>query len=71
MHRGRTTGKNSLAVIAFGSGKEKHAVRSPTTVAVVKCAILREIDDPPDAVRKLVAKLSRQYERLYEAGPHN
>jgi transposase len=33
---------------------------------------LGEIDNSPDAVRKLVAKLSRQYERLYfcyEAGP--
>jgi transposase len=33
---------------------------------------LGEIDNSPDAVSKLVAKLSRQYERLhfcYEAGP--
>jgi transposase len=33
---------------------------------------LGEIDNSPDAVNKLVAKLSRQYERLhfcYEAGP--
>ena len=33
---------------------------------------LGEIDNSPDAVKKLVAKLSRQYERLhfcYEAGP--
>jgi transposase len=33
---------------------------------------LGEIDNSPDAVRKLVAKLRRQYERLhfcYEAGP--
>jgi transposase len=33
---------------------------------------LGEIDNSPDAVRKLVAKLSRRYERLhfwYEAGP--
>ena len=35
--------------------------QSPTTVV----RYLGEIDNSPDAVRKLVAKLSRQYERLH------
>jgi transposase len=72
MHRGRTTGKHKLGFVAFDSAKEKHAVAIADGGRDGEVRYLGEIDNSPDAVRKLVAKLSRQYERLhfcYEAGP--
>src|ERR1700758_511701 len=72
MHRGRTMGKHRLAFVAFDSAKNKHAVAIADGGRGAEVRYLGEIDNSPDAVRKLVAKLSRQYERLhfcYEAGP--
>jgi hypothetical protein len=65
-------GKHRLAFVAFDSAKEKHAVAIADDGRDGEARYLGEIDNSPDAVRKLVAKLSRQYERLhfcYEAGP--
>jgi transposase len=65
-------GKHRLAFIAFDSAKEKHAVAIADDGRDGEVRYLGEIDNSPDAVSKLVAKLSRQYERLhfcYEAGP--
>jgi transposase len=65
-------GKHKLAFVAFDSAKEKHAVAIADEGRDGEVRYLGEIDNSPDAIRKLVAKLSRQYERLhfcYEAGP--
>jgi transposase len=65
-------GKNRLAFVAFDSAKEEHAVAIAEDGRDGEVRYLGEIGNSPDAVRKLVAKLSRQYERLhfcYEAGP--
>ena len=65
-------GKHKLAFVAFDSAKEKHAVAIADDGRDGEVRYLGEIDNSPDAVSKLVAKLSRQYERLhfcYEAGP--
>jgi transposase len=65
-------GKHRLAFVAFDSAKEKHAVAIADGGRGGEVRYLGEIDTSPDAVRKLVTKLSRQYERLhfcYEAGP--
>jgi transposase len=65
-------GKHKLAFVAFDSTKEKHAVAIADDGRDGEVRYLGEIDNSPDAVKKLVAKLSRQYERLhfcYEAGP--
>jgi transposase len=65
-------GKHRLAFVAFDSAKNKHAVAIADDGRSGEVRYLGEIDNSPDAVRKLVAKLSRQYERLhfcYEAGP--
>jgi transposase len=65
-------GKHRLAFVAFDSAKEKHAVAIADDGRGGEVRYLGEIDNSPDAVRKLVAKLSRQYQRLhfcYEAGP--
>jgi len=72
MHGGRTMGKHRLAYVAFDSAKNKHAVAIADSGRGAEVRYLGEIDNSPDAVRKLVAKLTRQYERLhfcYEAGP--
>src|ERR1700747_771609 len=72
MHRERTMGKHKLGFVAFDSAKEKHAVAIADEGRDGEVRYLGEIDNSTDAVRKLVAKLSRQYERLhfcYEAGP--
>ena len=72
MHRGRTMGKHRLAFVAFDSARNKHAAAIADDGRDGEVRYLGEIDNSPDAVRKLVAKLSRQYERLhfcYEAGP--
>src|ERR1700756_4288690 len=72
MHRERTMGKHKLGFVAFDSAKEKHAVAIADDGRCGEVRYLGEIDNSTDAVRKLVAKLSRQYERLhfcYEAGP--
>jgi transposase len=61
-----------LAFVAFDSAKVKHAVAIADDGRDGEVCYLGEIDNSPDAVRKLMAKLSRQYERLlfcYEAGP--
>jgi hypothetical protein len=55
MHRGRTMGKHRLAFVAFDSAKEKHAVAMADDGREVR--YLGEIDNLPDAVSKLVAKL--------------
>jgi hypothetical protein len=65
-------GKDKLGFVAFDSAKEKHAVAIADDGRDGEVRYLGEIDNSPDAVRKLVAKLSRQYEHLhfcYEAGP--
>jgi len=65
-------GKHRLAFVAFDSAKNKHAAAIADDGRDGEVRYLGEIDNSPDAVRKLVAKLSRQYERLhfcYEAGP--
>jgi len=65
-------GKHRLAFVAFDSAKNKHAVAIADSGRGAEVRYLGEIDNSPDAVRKLVAKLTRQYERLhfcYEAGP--
>jgi transposase len=65
-------GKHKLAFVAFDSAKNKHAVAIADSGRGAEVRYLGEIDNSPDAVRKLVAKLTRQYERLhfcYEAGP--
>ena len=65
-------GKHRLAFVAFDSAKNKHAVAIADGGRGAEVRYLGEIDNSPDAVRKLVAKLTRQYERLhfcYEAGP--
>ena len=66
-------GKHRLAFVAFDSAKakDKHAVAIADDGRDGEVRYLGEIDNSTDAVRKLVAKLSRQYERLhcYEAGP--
>jgi transposase len=65
-------GKHKLGFVAFDSAKEKHAVAIADDGRDGEVRYLGEIDNSPDAVSKLVAKLSRQYERLhfcYEAGP--
>src|SRR6201987_4411282 len=62
----------ALAFVAFDSAKNKHAVAIADDGRCGEVRYLGEIDNSPDAVGKLVAKLSRQYERLhfcYEAGP--
>src|SRR6185312_16209761 len=72
MHRGRTMGKHRLAFVAFDSAKNRHAVAVADGGRGAEVRYLGEIDNSPDADRKLVAKLTRQYERLhfcYEAGP--
>jgi predicted nuclease with RNAse H fold len=58
MHRGRTRGKHKLAFVAFDSAKEKHAVAIADDGRDGEVRYLGEIDNSPDAVRKLVAKLS-------------
>jgi len=65
-------GKHKLGFVAFDSAKEKHAVAIADDGRDGEVRYLGEIDNSPDAVKKLVTKLSRQYERLhfcYEAGP--
>src|SRR5215471_12728694 len=65
-------GKHKLAFVAFDSAKEKHAVAIADDGRDGEVRYLGEIENSPDAVRKLVTKLSRRYERLhfcYEAGP--
>jgi hypothetical protein len=58
-------GKDKLGFVAFDSAKEKHAVAIADDGRDGEVRYLGEIDNSPDAVRKLVAKLSRQYERLH------
>jgi len=65
-------GKYTLAFVAFDSAKEKHAVAIADDGRDGEVRYLGEIDNSPEAVKKLVAKLSRGYQRLhfcYEAGP--
>ena len=65
-------GKHRLAFVAFDSAKEKHAVAIADDGRDGEVRYLGEIDNSPEAISKLAAKLSRQYERLhfcYEAGP--
>jgi transposase len=51
--------------VAFDSAKEKHAVAIADDGRDGEVRYLGEIDNSPDAVRKLVAKLTRQYECLH------
>ena len=57
--------KHKLAFVAFDSAKEKHAVAIADDGRDGEVRYLGEIDNSPDAVRNLVAKLCRQYERLH------
>jgi len=59
-------GKYTLAFVAFDSAKEKHAVAIADDGRDGEVRYLGEIDNSPDAIRKLVAKLSRQYQHLHE-----
>jgi hypothetical protein len=54
-------GKHRLAFVAFDSAKDKHAVAIADDGRDGEVRYLGEIDNSPDAVRKLVAKLSRQF----------
>jgi len=65
-------GKHKLAFVAFDSAKVKHAVAIAEDGRDGEIRYLGEIENSPDAVKKFVTKLSRQYEELhfcYEAGP--
>ena len=53
MHRERTTGKHKLAFVAFDSAKEKHAVAIADDGRDGEVCYLGEIDNSPDAVKKL------------------
>jgi hypothetical protein len=50
-------GKHRLAFVAFDSAKNKHAVAIADGGRGAEVRYLGEIDNSPDAVRKLVAKL--------------
>jgi transposase len=50
---------NKLGFVAFDSAKEKHAVAIADDGRDGEVRYLGEIDNSPDAVRKLAAKLSR------------
>ena len=52
-------GKHRLAFIAFDSAKNKHAVAIADSGRGAEVRYLGEIDNSPDAVRKLVAKLTK------------
>jgi transposase len=65
-------GQHKRAFVAFDSAKAKHAVAIAEDGRDGEVRYVGEIDNSPDAVRKLVTKLSRQYGPLhfcYEAGP--
>jgi len=65
-------GQDKRAFVAFDSAKAKHAVAIAEDGRDGEVRYVGEIDNSPDAVRKLVTKLSRQYGPLhfcYEAGP--
>jgi transposase len=65
-------GKHRLAFVAFDSAKNKHAVAIADGGRGAELRYPGEIDNSPDAVRKLVAKPTRPDERLHcchEAGP--
>jgi len=51
-------GKHRLAYVAFDSAKNKHAVAIADSGRGAEVRYLGEIDNSPDAVRKLVAKLT-------------
>ena len=64
--------KHRLAFVAFDSAKEKHAVAIADDGRDGEVRYVGEIANSPDAIKKLVTRLSRQYEQLhfcYEAGP--
>ena len=54
-------GKHRLAFVAFDSAKDKHAVAIADDGRDGEVRYLDEIDNSPDAVRKLVAKLAAKY----------
>jgi transposase len=64
--------KHRLAFVAFDSAKEKHAVAIADDGRDGEVRYVGEIANSPDTIKKLVRRLSRQYEQLhfcYEAGP--
>jgi transposase len=64
--------KHKLAFVAFDSAKEKQAVAIADDGRDGEVRYVGEIANSPDAIKKLVTRLSRQYEQLhfcYEAGP--
>jgi transposase len=63
--RWRTMGQHKLGFVAFDSAKEKHAVAIAGDGPDGEVRYVGEIDVSPDAVGKLVAKLSRRCERLH------
>jgi hypothetical protein len=60
MHRRRTMSKHKLGFVALDSAKGKHAVAIADDGRDGEVRYLGENDSSPDAVRKLVAKLSRR-----------
>jgi hypothetical protein len=54
-------GQHKRAFVAFDSAKAKHAVAVAEDGRDGEVRYVGEIDNSPDAVRKLVTKLSRQY----------
>ena len=64
--------KHRLVFVAFDSAKEKHAVAIADDGRDGEVRYVGEIANSPDTIKKLVRRLSRQYEQLhfcYEAGP--
>jgi len=64
--------KHNLAYVAFDSAKAKHAVAIADEGREGEVRYLGEIANSPDAIKKLVTKLTQQYGQLhfcYEAGP--
>jgi transposase len=64
--------KYKLAFVAFDGAKAKHAVAVAEDGRDGEVRYFGEIENSSDAVKKLVTKLSRQYDKLhfwYEAGP--
>ena len=58
MHRGRTMGKHKLAFVAFDSAKQKHAVAIAEDGRDGEIRYLGEIENSPNAVKKLITKLA-------------
>ncbi len=65
-------GKHSEVFVALDVAKSKNAVAIAEVGRRGEVRYLGEIDNTPEATRKLVAKLSKTYKKMtfcYEAGP--